>query len=269
MPSSIPRVTVITRTKDRPLMLKRAIQSVLSQAFADWLHVIINDGGDATTVNSLTSFFLDDYRGRLKVLHNEKSIGMQDASNRAIRETDSEYVVIHDDDDSWHPSFLTECVGFLDRAGSDNTTQGVATQVVWVFEEIDHYGNVVELGRQDYFPFKEISLFRTAGNNTFPPIAFLYRRRVHEHIGYFNQGFDALGDWDFNLRFLSKFDIGVINQKLALYHWRQRAANVYGNTVTAGVEQHGQLAVKMRNHYLRKDLEAGRMGLGWGDENHG
>lgn len=263
MPAPMPKVVVVTRTKDRPLMLKRAVQSVLDQSFHDWQHVIVNDGGEPTAVDSLVSLFQDDYRGRLKVLHNETPMGMQNASNRAIQESVSEYIVIHDDDDSWRPDFLRECIDYLDKPGIEDTVQGVAAQVIWVFEEIDRYGNIVELGRQDYFPFKDISLFRTAGNNAFPPIAFLYRRQVHEYIGYFNQSFDALGDWDFNLRFLSKFDIGVIDRQLALYHWRRGAVGTYGNTVTAGIEKHARLAVKMRNHYLRKDLEEGRMGLGF------
>lgn len=264
MSYSIPRVAVITRTKDRPLMLRRAIESVLKQSFQDWLHVVVNDGGDPTTVQSVISTYLERYQGRLKVLHNEKSLGMQNASNRAIRETDSEYIVIHDDDDSWTPVFLSECVKSLDSFGADHDIQGVATQSVWIFEEIDGDGNIVEVNRQDYFPFKEISLFRASGTNPFPPIAFLYRRKAHDQIGYFDQQFDYVGDWDFNLRFLSKFEIGVIENKLACYHWRHKAGDSpYGNTVTDGIEAHRQLVCKMRNHYLRQDLNEGRIGLGF------
>ncbi len=39
-------VTVITRTKNRTLLLERAIKSVLAQTREDWTHVIVNDGGD-------------------------------------------------------------------------------------------------------------------------------------------------------------------------------------------------------------------------------
>ena len=47
------KVAVITRTKDRSEFLKRAINSVLSQTFEDWLHVIVNDGGNSKTVDFL------------------------------------------------------------------------------------------------------------------------------------------------------------------------------------------------------------------------
>ncbi len=264
MSAAIPRVCVITRTKDRPLMLKRALESVLKQSFENWLHVIVNDGGDALTLESVVAPYLNRYRDRIRLIHNQTSLGMQNASNCAITTTDSEYVVIHDDDDSWGPTFLSECVRYLDSIGPDDSTQGVATQSVWIFEEIDKYGNIVELGRQDYFPFKQISLFDLAGKNLYPPIAFLYRRKVHDHVGLFDQRFNYLGDWDFNIRFLSKFDIGVIDRQLAFYHWRHKGTgSSYGNTVTDGFEEHQNLANKLRNHYLRLDLDKGRVGLGF------
>src|SRR6202008_4063534 len=98
--------------------------------------------------------------------------------------------------------------------------QGVAVQTVWIGEEIDSSGNVIEHSRKDYLPFESISLFQAAARNSFPPIAFLYRRKVHENIGWFNQQFNELGDHDFNLRFLSRYEIGAIHRQLAHYHWR-------------------------------------------------
>ena len=46
------RVAIITRTKDRPFLLPRAIDSVLKQTQGDWIHVIVNDGGDASSSRS-------------------------------------------------------------------------------------------------------------------------------------------------------------------------------------------------------------------------
>jgi glycosyltransferase involved in cell wall biosynthesis len=45
--STVLKVAVITRTKDRPLLLERAIKSVHNQTFKDYVHIIINDGGDS------------------------------------------------------------------------------------------------------------------------------------------------------------------------------------------------------------------------------
>ena len=46
------KVAVITRTKNRNILLPRAINSVLSQTSPEWVHVIINDGGDTEELES-------------------------------------------------------------------------------------------------------------------------------------------------------------------------------------------------------------------------
>ncbi len=257
------RVVVVTRTKDRPVLLRRAMESVLSQSFQDWVHVVVNDGGGPVPVDWLAAEYALRYRGRLKVIHHSKSMGMQNASNAALRATAGEFASIHDDDDSWDSAFLERCVEYLDRQSVESSVQGVVTHTHWIFEEIDVHGNVVELWRQDFPVPETIKLAEVAGENRFPPIAFLYRRKAHDTVGLFNEQFGPLGDWDYNLRFLSRFDIGVVPEKLARWHWRhQGGGTAYGNTVTAGVAVHKDMEARMFNHYLRLDMESGRPGLG-------
>ena len=59
-------------------------------------------------------------------------------------------------------------------------------------------------------PCKSIDLFAAGADNPYAPIAFVYRRTVHERVGLFDERFSVVGDWDFNLRFLQLFEIGVI-----------------------------------------------------------
>src|SRR5579872_6127308 len=97
-----PKVAVLTRTKNRPLLLRRALDSVLAQTFTEWQHVIVNDGGDRGEVDALVEHVGKRYGDRVKVVHHERSQGMGAAGNAALRASTSEYVVFHDDDDSWH-----------------------------------------------------------------------------------------------------------------------------------------------------------------------
>ena len=53
------RVAIITRTKDRPILLRRAIRSALNQTFRDWLLVIVNDGGEPETIKLVVDEFDD------------------------------------------------------------------------------------------------------------------------------------------------------------------------------------------------------------------
>ena len=242
------KVSVITRTKNRPILLVRAMASVLSQTHQDWEHIIVNDGGDADTLNQLIEEYRPAYGGRLKLFHNAESLGMEAASNVGLQNSEGDYIVIHDDDDAWHPSFMGRCLAYLEDSKNASAV-AVAANCVLVKEYID--GDfVVEVGREDWGFWKNSisagSMFHT---NSIPPIGLLIRRSTVNNIGNFNNDLPVLGDWDYNIRLLSVGDIGSINEKLAYYCHRVSANaedNVYGNTVSLGNSRHE----KYRSMYL-------------------
>jgi predicted HAD superfamily hydrolase/glycosyltransferase involved in cell wall biosynthesis len=251
------KAAIITRTKDRPNFLRRAMLSVLNQTYKDWVHVIVNDGGKRNEIELLAREFEDLYAGRLQILHLPESVGMQSASNAGIEASESDYLIIHDDDDSLYPTYLARTIGFLAEAGPDSEFQGVVTQTWRIDEDIDTYGNFYETGRSHYMPLKFVNILRFGAENPFPPIAFLYRRAVHEKIGLFNQRYNVLGDWDFHYRFIQNFEIGVIDKMLAHYHWRVGTQPAgFSNTVTTGVEEHHMQLNKLHNDYMRKHIES-------------
>lgn len=261
--SDIPTVAIITRTKNRALLLERAVRSVLGQSFQHWRHVIVNDGGNADEVDALLERHSVAYKGRLTVLHHAESLGMEAASNRGMAESASRYAVIHDDDDSWDPAFLEKTVAFLESPPAASF-RGVATWTSVVMESLTD-GTVRELSRE---PFNQwmphVSLFRMMENNTLPPICFLFRRDVYDEIGGFNESLPVLGDWEFHLRYNLKHDIGLLRETLAFYHHRPPSeTGDYGNTVRAQSEKHQFYDNFLRNKWLREDIESGRIGLGF------
>ncbi|MDD3517489.1 MAG: glycosyltransferase family 2 protein [Chromatiales bacterium] len=262
---NIPKVAIITRTKNRAILLKRALKSVLDQEFRDWMLVVVNDGGDPAEVEREIAVHADAWQDRCVVVHNPQSLGMEAASNRGIREVDSEYVVIHDDDDSWHPSFLSRCVAFLDGNPPRLATPvaGVISYSTRILERIE--GDEVKItGREPFNTWMDsVSLFRLASSNTFPPISFLFRRAALDEIGGFREDLPVLGDWDFHLRFAARYEIGLVREELAYYHHRIADKDErYGNTVIAGLDRHLTYDALLRNEYLRQDLASGRVGLG-------
>lgn len=254
-------VSVITRTLNRPRLLARAVESVLGQNYDNWQHIIVNDGGDADALARFLAEYEPRYKGRLVVVNNPKSLGMQAATNAGLKVATGTYVAVHDDDDSWHADFLSSAVSFLEGKGADSIYQGVVCQTVKVWEDIDSQGNVVEVSREPYLPLQEVTLFRIGYENPFAPIAFVYRRKVHETIGLFNERFDVAGDMDFNVRFLLHWEIGVIGRPLAYYHWRRNAKNGMGNSVMSA-DVHALRFNEFLNHYLREEAKKSPDGIG-------
>jgi glycosyltransferase involved in cell wall biosynthesis len=247
-------VAILLRTKDRPLMLPRALNSIQKQTFKDWQLVIINDGGDASILEKSLTHFRSIYNERLIVINHPTSLGMSRALNVGIDASSSEFIVVHDDDDSWQGNFLEETVAFM-QSPTSHDCGGVITHSIKVLEEIA--GNqIIERNKTDFNsldnPFTRINLFRLLMQNTFPPISFLFRRLVVDKIGYFNEDLPVLNDWDFNIRCGLHYEIGVIHKLLANYHHRINQQNsAYGNSIIATSDLCLQYETAIRNSALR------------------
>ena len=251
-------MAVITRTRNRELLLQRAVASILDQSYADWHHVIVNDGGAPDSLTRLLSQFEGRYRGRLTVIHNEESLGMEAASNQGLAGSASEFVAIHDDDDSWEPDFLQRCVDELQKC-TFPSVKGVVTHTTQIVEKIEG-SRVTEVRRQPLTPgLSAISLPEITEINRFMPIAFLFERAVFDEIGLFDESLPVIGDWDFNIRFLMRYDLIVLRENLANYHTRPDSTDVYGNTTMAGVDRHAFFRALIVNKHMRADLESGKL----------
>jgi len=255
------RVAVITRTKNRPILLNRAAVSVSNQSFKNLHWVVVNDGGRPEPVDQIVARARADGIATT-VFHNPQSLGMEAASNLGIREADAEYLVIHDDDDSWEPDFLEATTAFLD---TNTQYGGVITHSTKVIEEIDGQ-SVNILSTEPYNgDLSGVYLIDLAVVNRVPPISFVFRKTLYDELGGFNEELPVLGDWDFHLRFSCRADIGLIPLALANYHHRLNVSGentVYGNSVVEGTDQHKKYDTWLRNKWLREDLDSGRFGIG-------
>lgn len=251
------RTAIITRTKNRGVLLRRALLSVANQTDTDYIHVIVNDGGDPSHVVNGLKVLSQLQQQRVKVLHIPSSIGMEAASNFGISNSESTYIAIHDDDDSWEPTFLEKTTGYLDK---NSDYKGVVVRTLVIQETL--YNNVVSYRGACVFKIdvNSILLADTCYENTFAPIGFLYRREVLKAIGHYDETLPVLGDWDFNLRFLTKFDIGYMQEILANYHIR--TSTEMGNSVTAGASKHVEYRAVLCNKLLRADISRGQFGIG-------
>lgn len=256
------KVAVITRTKDRPILLRRAAASVAGQRFADHVWVVVNDGGEPSAVEAVVhgSGVPSD---RLILIHNDTSLGMEAASNIGIRACQSDYVVIHDDDDSWEPDFLEKTVGFLQGQGRQ-LYAGVVTHSTYVSEVI-RGDQIVTLAEKPYQTrLERVDLDAVIERNLFPPISFLFRRAIWDMVGGYDESLPVLGDWLFNMEFLLRGDIGVLPEALARYHHRDSGAGTAAadqNSVVGQVALHRQYTSIVRNRFLRRNLNQSAVSL--------
>ncbi|BCT77781.1 hypothetical protein SCMU_36230 [Sinomonas cyclohexanicum] len=252
------RVAIVTRTKNRSRFLRRAVADILAQTYADWALVVVNDGGDAAEVDQVLAEFAEPLAGRVAVVHHPESLGMEAASNRGCAMAESEFIVIHDDDDEWAPEFLATTVAHLDSHPDDG---GVTVETEIVFERLTERGREVE-ERVIFEPqLHAITLIDQLHYNRFVPISFLFRRSVYDELGGFDESLAVVGDWEFHLRFLVRHRIGYVKgTPLAFWNQRREAQGDEANSVIAGDTDHHVYSLKVRDRLVRE--HAASYGLG-------
>lgn len=255
MPS--PTVAVLVRTKDRPRFLRRALANIAEQTFTDYTVCVINDGGDESATRAILqasplAHLLEGDAPRLMLLTTSGG-NMEAASNAGLAATDSKFVAIHDDDDLWAPEFLERTVGAL-RASEALIC---STRVVERYERETPEG-AFEVYEERIFHdglpgFGLQFLYRT---NRTVPIGILYRRRLHELVGFYDESLPVVGDWEFNLRAAAVTEVLLVDEPLAYWSLRPEADGAEANSVQRQAE-HARFDASVRARAIRDDLQSG------------
>ena len=240
-------VAIILRTKDRPTFLRRALADVLAQTYLDWVLVVVNDNGDPEPVDQLIDSVRPELDGRIHVVHRTSDPGREAASNTGIDAVDSTFIAIHDDDDTWAPTFLEQTVARLE----EQPEPAVATRTEVIWESMDEGFPVVS--RHLLAPEKSsVRLTDLLERDWVPPISMLYRRSLHASVGMYDTSLSVLGDWDFALKVLSRFPIAFIDgDPLAFWHLRADVDGSAGNSSVAGATEHQYVEGRLRDQYWR------------------
>ncbi|WP_416778065.1 glycosyltransferase family 2 protein [Microbacterium lacticum] len=251
------RVTVVIRTKNREQLLARALDDVLAQTFDDWRLIVVNDGGQRRPVDALIQ--QRTFHDRVEVIHVDGGTGsMEAAANLGAQKADSDFVIIHDDDDTWDPQFLEVMVAALD-ADEDAVAAAARTEII--FERVDA-DRITELGRAPFVPPGEIvTMYDLLQTNRVVPIGLLVRRRVYDEIGWYDPALKVVGDWEFNLRLVRHGRVLFVGEEpLAFWHQRPQATGAASNSVFGERLGHMQFDRMVRDEALREYVD--RNGIG-------
>lgn len=109
----MPKVSfLVSNYKTQPEILKTALDSMLSQTFKDFDIIIIDDGSADESLDLLREYA--EKNDKIKLLENEKNIGLHRSLNRGLDVCTSEYVARMDTDDICLPDRLEKQVAFMD-----------------------------------------------------------------------------------------------------------------------------------------------------------
>jgi len=200
-----PKVTVLMSVYNGERYLQKAIDSILGQTFNDFEFLIVNDGSTDKTVE-----ILENYNDpRIKIINNEKNIGLTKSLNKGLKLARGEYIARQDADDISMPERLEKELEFL---GKNKNVALVGTDYFLINEKdkiIDKINCLTES--------KDLKEKLLKGNQ-FGHGSVMFRRECIDKVGVYREEFKFAQDFDFLLRISEVYDVANISEPL--YKWR-------------------------------------------------
>ena len=94
-----PRFSVIMCAYNLEKIVDTAIESVLTQNFENYELIIVNDGSTDNTIRTLKKFESKS-NGKIRIIDNQKNVGLSASRNIAIAQAKGEYIIHLDGDDT-------------------------------------------------------------------------------------------------------------------------------------------------------------------------
>ena len=110
----MPRVTVSIPSYNKEDFIVPALESVLKQTFRDLEVLVIDDVSTDETVARIRSFMATHPEAPIRLVINERNLGVQGNGNRCMDLPETEFIARFDADDIMPPSRIEKQVAFLD-----------------------------------------------------------------------------------------------------------------------------------------------------------
>src|SRR5829696_987458 len=122
------RVRIVLRTHDRPTLLARALDDILAQSYRRWELTVVNHRGDRAAVESILQARAEGFPRPWRMIDSDHPVGRDAILNLGIEGSETDFIAVHDDDDTWAPDFLTSTVEWLD-GHPDEVAVAVTTEI--------------------------------------------------------------------------------------------------------------------------------------------
>jgi len=208
---SSPPVTVLMPVCDGEQFLREAIDSILAQTFADFEFLIIDDA----SVDSSRSIVLGYDDPRIRLVENDRNLGVTRTLNRGIQQANGRYMARMDADDVSMPERLARQVAHLD-ANPDCAVVTTFAQIIDA-DSVQQGEAGVDLSPEELD--RELQL-----RNRLIHGAVMMRADVVRRLGAYDENMKRAQDYDLWLRVSDEYAIHTLPE--FLYSWRQHGQGV-------------------------------------------
>lgn len=187
-----PTISVLLPVYNSSAYLTSAVESILKQTFTDFELLLINDGSTDNSLSLMQSF----KDARIRLIDNEKNIGLTATLNKGIELARGKYIARMDADDISLPARFEKQVAYLDKHAD---VAVLATRASFMNTE----GEITGEWNDDAVHVSENDIKRfTAFSNCLVHPSVMMRARVLKKYRY-RDHLRSAEDWDLWLRLLA------------------------------------------------------------------
>lgn len=202
-------VSIIVRTKDRPLLLEQALRSIAAQTYRPIEAVVVNDGGCRLDPVRLGGLLGDVGLAYVPLAENH---GRAHAANVGVENARGAYVGFLDDDDELYPDHVAVLADSMGAHTGIAYTDAEVVHRTYNFQTGIHYEKEAEIFTSRDFSFPELLL-----ENYIALITVMFRRDVLGETGAFDESLRAYEDWDYFIRCGARYPFKHVSKVTAKY----------------------------------------------------
>lgn len=194
------KISVVTVSFNQGQFIRDNIESVLSQKYSNFEHIIIDGGSTDNTVSILKEYSHLNWVS-------EKDKGQSDGLNKGFNKASGDIIAWINSDDMLCPNSLAKINIFFLK--NPNSSVLVGNQIF-----IDKIGNITQVIKAKPFTYDWLINGAKSGvmqNSTF------FRRSVFEKTGYLDESFHYTMDRDLFIRIAKHYKIYTLEEDFAYF----------------------------------------------------
>lgn len=238
----IPLISIICLTRNHAPFIRQSLQSDIDQDYPN-IEIIVLDNYSTDETAKIAKETLEAGKRKFIVHTFEENIGISNALNFGIKElAKGEYICLNSGDDWLDQSNVSEKINYLHEH----------PEFEWVYSYGYYYWDDEDrMELIDTNRFFEGAVFEKELTKAFIHIhGAVFSRKMMRASNYFDPK-TTIEDWDFCLRALQKFPVGLVRKPLFYYRRHKRghsavlSTNFYKNSLV--------VAKKYRSHPVGKE----------------